>query len=141
MSYKNELQYLLSMKQLSVDYKVSIITVFSSFNRLYKELFLSFQLIDTFPNHFLFYTTNYKDKEARTTYLKKLNKIFNNFILNPNNVIVIFNTSIKNNVIISILHIYHNQNIITKTIYHTINITSTEVELFSIRCGTIQIFL
>jgi len=73
-----------------------------------------------------------------TTHQKKLNKIFSDFISNPNTVIVIFNASIKNNITTSISHIYNGQNIIAKTIYHAMNITSTEAELFAIRCGINQ---
>jgi len=53
---------------------------------------------------------------------------------NPNTILVISNTSIKKNVATSILHIHSGQNILTKTIYHVINITSIEAELFSIKC-------
>ena len=73
-----------------------------------------------------------------TTHQKKLNKIFNDSISNPNTVIVIFDASIKNNITTSISHIYNGQNIITKTIHHAMNITSTEAELFAIRCGINQ---
>ena len=73
-----------------------------------------------------------------TTHQKKLNKIFNDSILNPNTVIVIFDASIKNNITTSISHIYNGQNIIAKTIHYAMNITSTEAELFAIRCGINQ---
>jgi len=59
-------------------------------------------------------------------------------ISNSNTIIVIFNASIKNNVITSVLHICNSQNIIAKTIHHVMNIISTKVELFSIRCGIDQ---
>jgi len=53
-------------------------------------------------------------------------------------VIVIFDASIKNNVTTSILHVYSGQNILAKTIYYAVNITSTKVELFAIRCSINQ---
>jgi len=81
---------------------------------------------------------NCKDAKAMTTCQKKLNKIFNNSISNSNTVIVIFNISIKNNITTSILHICNDQNIIAKTIHYAMNITSTEAELFAIRCGINQ---
>jgi len=62
--------------------------------------------------------------------------------MDSNSVVVISNESIKNNVTISISHIHSNFNGIKKTIYHTINITLTQSELFAIRCGinqTVQI--
>jgi len=38
----------------------------------------------------------------------------------------------------SIAHVYSSQNIVAKTIYHAVNVTSTEVELFAIRYGINQ---
>ena len=76
---------------------------------------------------------NHKDIKAKSAYQKKLNKIFNNSTSNSNTILVISDISIKNNVTTSILHVYNGWNIIAKTIYHTMNITSTEVELFLIR--------
>jgi len=58
--------------------------------------------------------------------------------INPNTILIISNTSIKNNVTTLILHICSSQNILAKTIYYVIKITSTEAELFSIRYGINQ---
>ena len=66
-------------------------------------------------------------------HLYTLNKILNDFLLNSSIVLVISNTSIKNNITTSILHICFNKNIIAKTHYHIINVTFTKVELFLIR--------
>jgi len=48
-------------------------------------------------------------------------------------VVVIFNTKVKNNVTTLISHIYCHSNEVKKTIYHTVNITSTKAKLFAIR--------
>ena len=56
----------------------------------------------------------------------------------PKSVVVVSDASIKNNVAMSIAHIHLHSNPITKTIHHAVNVTSTEVELFSIRCGINQ---
>ena len=53
--------------------------------------------------------------------------------MDSNSIVVISDTSIKNNVAISILHIHLSYNSIKKTIHHAVNITSTETELFAIR--------
>jgi len=50
-----------------------------------------------------------------------------------NTVIVILDASIKNNVAISIAHIHFFNNSL-KMLYHAINITLTEVELFALKC-------
>ena len=43
--------------------------------------------------------------------------------------------SVKNNITTSIAYIHIYNKPITKTLYHTLNVTSTEAELFAIRCG------
>ena len=58
--------------------------------------------------------------------------------MNSKTVIVILNISIKNQVTMSITHIHVYGTPIVKTIYHAINVTSTEAELFVIRCGLNQ---
>jgi len=53
--------------------------------------------------------------------------------------VVVSDASIRNNITISIAHVHLYLN---KTIYHAVNITSTEAELFAIRCSinqTVQI--
>ena len=44
-------------------------------------------------------------------------------------------TSAKNNVVTSIAHIYVYNKLITKTLHYTLNVTSTEAELFAIKSG------
>jgi len=52
---------------------------------------------------------------------------------NLSTVIVVSDTSIKNSVTISIAHVHSSNNPLKKTLYYTINVISTEVELFAIR--------
>jgi len=82
----------------------------------------------------LFYHTNYKDKKSKTAHLWKLNNIILEVLSNTNTIIIALNTSIRNNIVISIAYIHSHSNIIKKIIYYAINITTTEVELFAIRC-------
>ena len=56
----------------------------------------------------------------------------------PSIAIIISDMSIKNNVATSITHIYTSDKPLIKTIYHAVHVTSTEVELFTIRCGINQ---
>jgi len=46
--------------------------------------------------------------------------------------------SIKNQGATSIAHIHIYNNLVIKTLHYTVNITSTEAELFAIRCGINQ---
>ena len=59
-------------------------------------------------------------------------------LCNLSNVLVIPDTSVKNNVAISIAYIHIYDKPITKTLYHAVNITSSEAELFAIRCSINQ---
>jgi len=52
--------------------------------------------------------------------------------------IIVSDASIKNNVATSIAHIHTHDKPLIKTIHHAINITSMEVELFTIRYGINQ---
>ena len=54
-------------------------------------------------------------------------------------VIIVFNTSIKNNVAISISQVHLGHNILAKTIHHAVNVISTKVKLFAIRCRINQV--
>jgi len=52
--------------------------------------------------------------------------------------LVVMNASVKNNVTTSIVHIHVHNKLIIKTLYHALNVTSTEAELFAIRSGINQ---
>jgi len=61
---------------------------------------------------------NCKNTEVKNAYICTFNKIFDNSLLNPNTILVISDTSIKNNVVTLISHICSSQNILAKTIHH-----------------------
>ena len=49
---------------------------------------------------------NCKDNEVKNAHLCNLNKIFENFLSNPNTILVISDANIKKNIATSLLHIY-----------------------------------
>ena len=53
-------------------------------------------------------------------------------------VIVVTDASIKNHVTTSIAHVHIHDCSVIKTAHHAVNVMSTEVELFAIRCGINQ---
>jgi len=62
--------------------------------------------------------------------------------MEPNIVVIILDTGIKNNIAISIAYVYSFNNLLKKMLHHTIDITLTETKLFALRCGinqTVQI--
>jgi len=112
--------------------------IFPSFNSLNYEISPGTQLIDIFSSHFSFYHANHKDKESKTTYIHKLDECVFCTSNNFKSVSVVSDAGIKNNVTMSISHVYSLSNLIKKIIHHTVNIMSTKVELFTIRCGINQ---
>ena len=128
-----------------VDIKGSITDIDNRFN----EIFLSFsplnhkfsldnRIIDIFPNYFLFHPMNRKSKNSIKTYLCKLNDITLYLSTDSHLIIVVLDASIKNNVITLISHIHVHNSSVIKMIHHKVNITSTEAELFVIRCSINQ---
>ena len=106
---------------------------------LNKELSLEFQLIDTFSDCFFFYTVNHKNTKVRTAYWSKLENSIKGSFNSHDIMLIISDASVKNNIATSVLHIRREHKIIMKTIYHTMNITSTEAELFAMRCDISQV--
>ena len=96
------------------------------------------RLIDIFSSCFSIYKADYCNKESKAAHCCKLDNLVFNTLLDPNSVIAVSNTSIKNNIAISIAYIYSFSSLIKKIIYYTIDITSMEAELFAIRCGINQ---
>ena len=108
--------------------------IFPSFDTLNREFHSRNKLVDFFSDCFSFHKVNYSSKESKSHYCSHLNNIVFTTSSNPTTVIVISDVNIKNNVTTSITYIHSFNNPLKKTLYHTINITSTEVELFAIRC-------
>ena len=77
---------------------------------------------------------NRNSNKSKEAHCKKLYEIVLESSLDPKIVIVIIDTSIKNNITFSISHVYSFSNPLKKTLYHTVNVPSTEAELFAIRC-------
>jgi len=53
--------------------------------------------------------------------------------------IVVTDASIKKDITISISHVHIHNHPLTKTVHHAAYVTSTEAELFAIRCGINQV--
>ena len=52
--------------------------------------------------------------------------------------VVVLDASIKNHVVTFISYVYSHDSPVIKTIHHTVNVLSTEAELFVIRCSINQ---
>jgi len=110
--------------------------IFPSFTPLYPEFSPSHRIIDNFSDRFLFNLHNkQKDNKSRT---QQLDNIIIKSSNSPSTTIIVTDASIKNDIATSILHMYTHNNPITKTIHHVVHVTSTEAEIFAIRCGINQ---
>ena len=128
----------MKVKSPIVDTNNCLNQVFSTFDNLNREISLGFHVINTFPNHFFFYTVNCKDAEVRATQQNKLENIYKNSTNCYDTVLIISDASVKNNITTLVSYIWRKHKIIMKTIHHVMNATSTEAELFAIRCGISQ---
>jgi len=82
---------------------------------------------------------NRRNEESIKTYICKLNKIIFQTSSDPKTAVIVLDTSIKNQVTTSIAYIHIHDSSVIKMIHHTINITSTEAEFFTIRCSINQV--
>ena len=112
--------------------------VFSLFNPLNKEFSSSLHIIDIFSSHFSFHSYNKYSNNNLKAHACQLNNMAITSLLNHSFALVITDTSIKNNIATSIAYIHIHNKPIIKILHHIVNITSTEAELFAIRCSINQ---
>ena len=109
---------------------------FLSFSPLNSEFSPGLRIIDIFSDHFSF---NICDKRKYIKFqAQELDELTLESSSSPSVALIALDASIKNNVATSIAHIYMVNKPLTKTIHHAVNVTSTEAELFAIRCGINQ---
>ena len=125
----------LKIKSPIVNINYQLNQVLSAFDNMNKELSPGFCLIDTFSDCFSFNIGKCKETEVRTAHLRKLNDIYKLSKNDPNILFVITDVSIKDDIATSVMHSHRKHAIISKTVHHTINVTSTKAELFTIRCS------
>jgi len=111
--------------------------VYPSFNPLHSKLLPGNRIIDTFSDYFSFHSFS-ECKNNIKGQIQKLDNLAIELSESPTSALVITNASIKNNIAMSITHIHIHDHLITKTLYHTMNVMSTEAELFVIRCDINQ---
>ena len=108
------------------------------FLSLHPELHPGSRIVDNFSDQFSFNLAN-KGKNDKL-HFQQLNKIVLQSSSSLYTAIVVIDASIKNDIVTSILHIHLVDHPLTKIVHHTVFVTSTEVELFAIRCGINQAY-
>ena len=112
--------------------------IFPSFSPLNQEFVPGSRIIDIFSDHFSFNLVTKKEKEKDKICAQELDNMVLHNSLSPHTALVITDASIKNDIATSILYIHIANRLFTKTFHHVSFVTSTEAELFTIRCGINQ---
>ena len=113
--------------------------IFPSFSLLNQEFSPGSRIIDIFPDRFSFNLVTKKEKGKNDQI--RAQELDNMVLLNSSSshtALVISDASIKNNIATSISHVHIANWLITKTVHHAVFVTSTEAELFAIRCSINQ---
>jgi len=122
-----------------IDMSIKSHGIFPSFSPLDPEFFPGRRIIDNFSNRFSFNLVNKeKGKNNKKTHTQELDEMVLINSLSPLSAIVITDTSIKNDIAMSISHVHSAIQPLIKTVHHTSFVTTTEAELFAIRCGINQ---
>ena len=91
--------------------------------------------MDNFSDRFSFKLVNKKEKEKDKICAQELDNMVLCSSSSPHTALVITDASINNDIATFILHIHLANRSLTKTVHHASFVTSTKVELFTIRCG------
>ena len=112
--------------------------IFPSFSPLDPEFSPGHQIIDIFSNRFSFNLVNKKGKNQKNSRSQELDEMVIQHSSDPHTALVITDASIKNDIATSVVHIHVANQPLVKTVHHASFITTTEAELFAIRCGIYQ---
>ena len=125
-----------SIKGHLIDSNNKLFGVFPSFSPLNPEFILGSRIVDIFSDQFSFNLAN-KEKNNKIR-IQQLDDMTLQSSSSPNTAIIVTNMSIKNDIDTSIFHIHAYNHPLIKTVHYTAFVTSTEAELFAIRCGINQ---
>jgi len=110
--------------------------IFPSFSSLNPELIPGSRIVDVFSDQFLFNVAN-KEKNDKL-HFQQLDDMTLQSSSSPHTAIIVTDASVKNDIATSVSHIHIHNHPLIKTVHHAAFITSTEAELFAIRCGINQ---
>jgi len=123
------------LKSHMVDIDNRFNEVFPVFDSINPEFHPSNRIMDLFPNCFSFHLFSRSSNCSFKSRIQQLDALAIEFSFSSSDTLVITDASVKNNVASSIAHIYVFNKPVVKTIHCTINVTSSEAEFFTIRCG------
>jgi len=112
--------------------------IFPFFSPLDPEFSPGHRIVDIFSNRFSFNLVDKKGKNHNKICGQELDEMTLCCSSNPHTALIITDASIKKDIATSISHIHSFNRPIIKTVHHASFVTSTEAELFAIRCGINQ---
>ena len=102
--------------------------VFPSFNPLNPEFRSGNRIIDNFSHCFSFHSFSKSSNRFFKLYTQQLDDLAIESSSLVTNALIITDASVKNSVATSISHIHVHNKPVVKTLYHAVNVTSTEAE-------------
>jgi len=118
-----------------IDSKTKSYGIFPSFTSLHQEFIPGQRISDIFSDYFSFNLVDKKEKDNICA------QELNNLVLSnsiPSSALIVTDTSIKDNIATSIAHVHQANSPLIKTVHHAVFVTSSEAELFAMRCGINQ---
>ena len=112
--------------------------IFLSFSPISIEFSPGNRIIDKFSDRFSFNLVNRKEKTKVNNCALELDEMVLQASSSPHTALVITDASTKNDIATSVSHIHSINSPLTKTVHHALFVTSTEAELFAIRCSINQ---
>jgi len=126
----------ISLNSHLIDSNNKLHGVFPSFSPLNPEFNPGSRIIDIFSDRISFNLANKGKNKLSCSY--QLDEITIQSSMSPHTAIVVSDASVKNDIATLVSHIYICNQPLVKTVHHAAFVTSTEAELFTIRCGISQ---
>jgi len=120
-----------------IDLNNKLFGVFPLFSPLNPEFNLGSRIVDIFPNRVSFNLTN--KVKSNKLHFQQLDNMTLYSLSSPHMAIIVTDASIKNDFATSVSHIHICNHPLIKTVHYMAFVTSTEAELFAMRCGISQV--
>ena len=118
-----------------IDSKIKSYGIFPSFDPLHQEFTPGHCVSDKFSDRFSFNLVNKKGKDNICA--QELDDLVLQNSLSSS-ALIVTDASIKNNIATSVVHIHQANSPLIKIVHHAVFVTSSEAELFAVRCGINQ---
>ena len=123
------------VKDYIINSKIKLYSIFPFFDPLHQEFTFGYCVSDKFSNCFSFNLVNKKGKDNICAQELDNLVLQNSF---SSSALIVTDASIKNNIATLVVHIHQANSPLIKIVHHAVFVTSSEAELFAVRCGINQ---